>query len=176
MTKLEAWHFLNKELARIKVTADSYNRLFDSIEVGDNRYNQILQLVLDGFSRAMSTGIAIYFDKRRDSWSLYKFLELEVNEIDTIRDKAREIIDLRNSAYSHLSKNVKHVNNFSFLTEKGLKIINETIEGIYILLHEISKANNYKESYALDWIGIGTSLDCLLEDLTFREQKHDNTI
>lgn len=175
MTKKEAWEYLNKELARLKVTADAYNKLFDSIEARGNSFNQAIQLILDGWSRSMSLGLSLFFDHRKDTWSLYRFSELDNKALDGIKEKAQEIIDLRMNKYAHLSKNINHADNFAILTDKGLKIVNSAILEIYQQLHLISQSNKYNAQYALDWIGMSSSIDLLVDYLS-KEQTDDNTI
>jgi len=175
MNKKDAWAFLCKEIARIKVTADAYSKLFEVIEAQEDSFNHAIQLVLDGWSRSLSTGLALFFDHRNDTWSLYRFKELDNSDLDNIKKVGAEIIELRMNNYAHLSKYIHHKNNFAILTGKGISIINNTILEIHKQLSIVSQKNDYNSQYVLDWVGISSSVDLLVEYLS-KESDYDNTI
>ena len=159
------WGFLYREIAKLKVIIDCYEKFFNNIEQKNNRYNEIFQIILDSFSSYVFVTVGKYFDKTKGSWSLYRFKLLNNKKIDKSRVLAQEFIDFRNNRTAHFSKNITHSNNFIFLTDTGVSKVRNIIDEINILMIEINSLYGYNEGYILDWIGTDSSIDNMLDDL-----------
>jgi len=159
------WAFLYKELAKMSTAIKAYDKIFRNIEIKKNRYNQFFSLILDIFTRYICLTLAIFFDQRNDSWSLYKFPSIKKEEVDLIKTKASHFLELRHLQFAHLAKQITHLSNFTYLTLNGVEKIGAIIGDIRKILDQVSNLNNWKESYFLDRQDINYSLDCLIDDL-----------
>ena len=159
------WDFLYKELAKTNTVLKVYDKIFRNIEIKNNRYNQFFGLILDIFTRYICLTLAVFFDLRNDSWSLYKFPSIKKEDVDLIKTKASHFLGLRHQQFAHLSKQIIHKSNFTYLTLKGVEEVKTTIDGIRKILDQVSNLNNWKESYFLDWPDISYDFDCLIDDL-----------
>lgn len=159
------WGFLYKELAKLKVILDCYEKLLDNIEQKNNRYNAIFQIILDSFSSFAFVTLSKFFDRTKGTWSLYRFKLLDNKKINEVKVLAQEFIDFRNNRAAHFSKSISHKNNFIFITDTGVKKIRNIIEEVNKLMAEINTLYGYDEGYALVWIGADDSIDNMLDDL-----------
>ena len=159
-----AWVYMNRDLAKLNLIVDCYDKLFNKIEVNDNAYNQFFQLMLDSFSARLVTGLTRFFDKRNDSWSL-SMLGVGDNDIQQIKAATQELITLRHKQVGHFAKGYESQSNFLFLTDKGIGIARNTIMQIHQLLSDIGRQNYGGHVYALTWSGVESSLEILLEHL-----------
>ena len=169
MSEPELWGFLNRELARLNTIIDCYKKLEAIINIKDDRYNQSLRIILDSLLRTTSIGLANFFDKTKGTWSLYRFQNMPESyskSVDILKDEASKIIVLRHNRLSHLSKNIQHENNFILLSSVGISLVENLVTRIHDLLTMVSKEKHYNSTYALEWVGVETSLQCLIEDLT----------
>jgi hypothetical protein len=170
--KKEIWEFLNRELAKLKTITEISNSLFENVELANNAYNQFFQLILDSFTRQVAVSIYCFFDKKH-SWSLYQFSEcISENEIKKVENAAKEIVELRHERVAHLTrkKTVKHNSNFSFLSDQGVKLLNELIEEIHQLLHKVSTHYHLGSSWAMQYPDIKSSYELLIEALKAQEE------
>ncbi len=159
------WGFLYRELAKLNVILDCYDKLFNNIEQKNNRYNAIFQLILDSFSSYTFVTIGKFFDNTKGAWSLYRFKLLDRAKIDKAKELAQEFIDFRHNRAAHFSKSIAHKNNFIFLSGTGVKKVRNVVEEINKLMNDINTAYKYDEAYVLDWIGADSSIDNMLDDL-----------
>ena len=160
-TEYEIWNYLFKELAKINTLCKVYDKIFAEIEIKNNRYNVIFQIILDSLTRNIVVSLANFFNKRKDNWSLYDFNKIKNSEIDTLKRKAMPILSLRYNRFAHLNKNLIHKNNFEFLSLKGIKDLLEINKSIKKLLEKV----NLKETYYSEFQGVRPSLENLLNDL-----------
>lgn len=159
-----AWIYMNRELAKLNVITECYNKIFDNIEINENAYNQFLQLVLDSFSSQLVTGLTRFFDKRKDSWSLYK-LGLENNRVKQIELRAQDLISLRHKQVAHFANGYELKSNYLLLSDNGSMLAKEVINEVHELLSEVGREKYAGSVYALTWAGVENSLDVLVENL-----------
>ncbi|MBU4369817.1 hypothetical protein KKG58_03605 [Patescibacteria group bacterium] len=163
--ELKIWHFFNRELAKLNDVLKVYDALFKNINIKNNRYNQLFQLILDSFTRYICFTLGVFFDRRKDSWSLYKFKSLKQARIDDIKNKARPFLQLRHTKFAHRSKNIISSNSFNFLTKMGVREVKNLVKEIENLLLEISGKEKLGESYFLEWGGAKRSLKSFVNDI-----------
>ncbi len=161
----EVWDFLNKELAKLKVSIQVYHKTFDNININNDAYNLVFQLFLDGLTKQLSIGLSVFFDRTRTAWSLYRLPGANRSKIEQLRSLAQEIIDLRDERLAHLSRNISHKDNFVLLTATGLQIVKNSVAEVHSMLSQIAKSNSINESWALDWVGVESSAEILIEHL-----------
>lgn len=161
----DVWDFLNKELAKLRVSISVYNKIFENVNINDNAYNQAFQLLLDGLTRQIAVGFYTFFDRTKRAWSLYRLPTASRSKIDELRSEAQDIIDLRSDRLAHLSRSAIHKDNFVFISDKGLKIIEVSISKIHSMLSDIAKNSSINEVWALDWVGVESSVEILFEHL-----------
>jgi len=161
----EIWQYLCRELSKLNNIIYAYNKIFFNIEIKDKNYGQIFQLILDSFTRNISVSIDLFFQKRKDVWSLYSFDKINKNEIEKIKKKAQQFIIMRNNKIAHLSNNITHKDNFQFFTLKGINQIREIVKEMENLLKKVSDKYEFRADYIFNWQMIDSSLDCLINDL-----------
>lgn len=159
------WGFLYRKLGKLKEVTKTYNVLIEHIELKNNRYNPLFQLILDSFTHYICNDIYKFFDKSKKAYSLFKYNTLDRKELDRIKSKYDQYIHLRNNITAHLSGDIVHTNNFIFLSKNGIIEINNAIDEIEKLLVEINIKGEYNEGYVLEWIGLDTSLTNFIYDL-----------
>lgn len=165
MWEYQAWHYLCRELAKINNIINAYEKIIVNIEIKDSRYKEIFLLFLDSFTRCINITLDIFFQERKDVWSLYRFDKIGRSRINNIKKKAKEHIILRNERIAHLSKKYIHQDNFRFLTLKGIQETKTIVQEIENLLREISDLYKFNEDYIFDFIGANNSVDCLMKDI-----------
>lgn len=155
------WCFFCKELAKLNNILYAYDKIFSNIEIRKNRYNQFFQLILDSLTRNIAVTLDLFFQKRKNVWSLYKFDKISKIAINKIKKKAMPYIQLRHNKFAHLPDGKVYEDNFDFFTLKGIKEVKEIINMITEMLTKI----NTKEQYFFEWGRINDSIDRFFDDL-----------
>lgn len=159
------WHFFCRELAKINNIIYAYDKIFLNIETKNSCYSEFFELVLNSFAKQIIVNLDLFFQKRKDVWSLYKFDKIDKKKINNIKKITESYIIMRNNKTAHLSDKINHKNNFELLTLKGINEIKKIAKELEEILTEVSSLYNFKEQYIFNWQGINHSLDCLIEDI-----------
>ena len=122
-TELEIWEFLYREWSKLNDIVDAYNKIFKNININNDRYNQALGLIIDTFKVRILASLDLFFQKRKDVWSLYEIKKIPKNKIDGIRKQAEEFLIIKNNKTTHLSKKYNHKSNFEYFTRSGIEKI-----------------------------------------------------
>lgn len=165
-TELEMWRFFYREWAKLNDVVRAYDKFAINIEINHNKYSEIFSLILDSFTRYIIVTLDLFFQRRKNVQSLYKFNALANEDVNEIRNKANKFIILRNNKIGHLSKNFEHKNNFEYLSKKGIDEVRDILRDIDLLLRKVISNNSYTDG----WVGIKNSLECLFEDLNKLEK------
>ncbi len=117
--KEKIYHFLYREWLKLHDQLYAYDKFFQNIEIKSNRYNFGFQLILDNLTRSIAITIDLFFQKRKDCWSLYA-IDLEGArkiDIDNAKKEMKFCVILRNQHIGHLSKNIIQEDNYRFFNQ-----------------------------------------------------------
>ena len=135
----DTWHFLYKEWSKLHDLLYAYDKIYRNIEIKENRYNGGFQLLLDSLTRSIALNVDIFFQKRKDCWSLYTLDEnnQQKEKINKIRKEAEFCIILRNEHIGHLPKNIVQAGPLRFFNQAAIEKIKEIHETINDVLLEL---------------------------------------
>jgi len=177
MDEFQIWSFLCKEIGKLNNIIFAYDKIFRNIEINNGSYNNCFQLILDSFTVSITIRLDLFFQKRKNVFSLYRFTKIEKSLVDEIKKSAKEFIVMRNNKIGHLSNSIIHKDNFNFFTKKGIDEIKIIVGKIEDLLNDISRKYNFKQKFfhKCKWRSIDEEIECLLNDLKKYEKRRSTT-